>query len=77
MTIALLLKKSRYATAWIGKWHVGLEWASKDGSPAENTIDQKDPLKTDEKRQWNIDFGKPVEGGPTRLGFGYFYGTAG
>jgi arylsulfatase A len=75
-TIASLLKTARYATAWIGKWHVGLQWATKDGSPAEDVIDRAAPMKTDEKRQWNIDFSKPVGGGPTTLGFDYFYGTA-
>jgi arylsulfatase A-like enzyme len=76
MTIASLLKKSGYATAWIGKWHVGLEWSTKDGSPAENTIDAGAPGKTDEKLQENIDFTKPVRGGPTTLGFDYFFGTS-
>jgi arylsulfatase A-like enzyme len=76
MTVASLLKRSGYGTAWIGKWHVGLEWSTKDGSPAEDAIDRTEPVKTDEKRQWNIDFGKPVRGGPTALGFDHFFGTA-
>lgn len=76
MTVASLLKKSGYQTAWIGKWHVGLEWATKDGSPAENTIDRTAPGKTNEKLQENIDFTKPIGGGPTSLGFDYFFGTS-
>ena len=76
MTVATLLKQSGYATAWIGKWHVGLEWSTKDGSPAEDTIDRAAPGKTDTKRQQNIDFTKPVRGGPTSLGFDYFFGTS-
>jgi len=76
MTIATLLKKSGYTTGWIGKWHVGLEWATKDGAPAENAIDRRAPGKTDEKLQWNVDFTKPIRGGPTALGFDYFYGTS-
>jgi arylsulfatase A len=76
ITLATLLKNSRYETAWIGKWHVGLQWSTKDGSPAEDTIDRKAPGKTDEKRQLNIDFTKAVRGGPTSLGFDYFYGTS-
>ena len=79
MTLASMLKTAGYSTAWIGKWHMGLEWATKDGAPAENAIDREAlyNLKTDEKRQWNIDFSQPIEGGPTQLGFDYFYGTAG
>lgn len=76
MTVASLLKKSGYATAWVGKWHVGLEWQTKDGSPAENTIDRKSPGQTDEKLQEKIDFTKPVGGGPTARGFDYFFGTS-
>ncbi|MBM3310732.1 MAG: arylsulfatase [Candidatus Aminicenantes bacterium] len=76
MTVASLLKKSGYATAWVGKWHVGLEWATKDGSPAENAIDRAAPGKTDEKLQEVIDFTQPIRGGPTSLGFDYFYGTS-
>lgn len=76
MTVASLLKQSGYATAWIGKWHVGLEWSTKDGGPAEDTIDRAAPGKTDTKRQENIDFTKPVRGGPTSLGFDYFFGTS-
>jgi arylsulfatase A len=78
MTVASLLKKSRYETAWVGKWHVGLLWSTKDGSPAEDTIDRTAPARrnTDGKRQWIIDFSKPVRGGPTSLGFDYFFGTS-
>ena len=76
MTVGSILKKARYETAWIGKWHVGLQWATKDGSPAENLIDRAQPGKTDETRQWAIDFTKAIGGGPTSLGFDYFFGTS-
>lgn len=76
MTVASLLRNSGYRTAWIGKWHVGLEWPTKDGSPAENAIDRQAPGRTDTRRQENIDFTKPVRGGPTTLGFDYFFGTS-
>ena len=76
MTLASLLKKSGYETAWIGKWHVGLEWTTKDGSPAENAINRYALGRTDVKLQENIDFTKPIGGGPTALGFDYFFGTS-
>ena len=75
-TIASVLKASGYATAMIGKWHVGLQWSTKDGRPAEEVIDHASPLKSDVRLQENIDFGKPVGGGPRTLGFDYFCGTA-
>ncbi len=65
MTVASLLKQHEYKTAYIGKWHLGLIWETKDGS---------DP---DLKNQQNIDFSKPIGGGPTELGFDYFFGTSG
>lgn len=76
MTLASLLKKSGYETAWIGKWHVGMDWTTKDGSPAENAIDRNAPGRTDVRLQENIDFTKPIGGGPTALGFDYFFGTS-
>ena len=65
MTIASLLKEEGYETACIGKWHVGMSWNTKDGS--EPSYEKED----------NIDFTKPVIGGPVERGFDYFYGTAG
>src|SRR6056297_1171975 len=55
-TVASLLKSAGYATAAIGKWHLGLGWAI-------NSEDMTD-----------IDFSKPIAGGPCELGFDYFYG---
>ena len=61
-TIASLLKKQNYQTAFIGKWHLGWDWAVKD---------KNDSLS----KNWNpkdnaieIDFSKPVENGPNTLG---------
>ncbi|MCP4311423.1 MAG: arylsulfatase [Bacteroidetes bacterium] len=65
LTIATMLKREGYETACIGKWHVGLSWNTKDGSPASY------------EDEANIDFTKPVIGGPLERGFDYFYGTAG
>lgn len=36
MTVASLLKKHDYATACIGKWHLGLKW--KDGKPGKQSL---------------------------------------
>jgi arylsulfatase A-like enzyme len=77
MTLASLLRSRGYGTAYIGKWHLGLEWMTKDGSKAENYYDQDKVFQTDETLQWGVDFSRPVGGGPTRLGFDYFYGNAG
>ncbi len=77
LTVASLLRSRGYGTAYIGKWHLGLEWKTKDGSKAEHYYSQDKVFQTDETLQWGIDFSQPVGGGPTRLGFDHFYGNAG
>jgi arylsulfatase A-like enzyme len=77
MTIASLLRSRGYGTAYIGKWHLGLKWTTKDGSKPEEFYSQDQPFQADETLQWRVDFSRPVGGGPTRLGFDHFYGNAG
>ncbi len=54
-TVADLMKQNGYATACIGKWHLGLTFGKSGG-----------------KRNLS----KPIENGPTALGFDYFFGIA-
>ncbi|GAB5555253.1 MAG: arylsulfatase [Saprospiraceae bacterium] len=69
-TIASILQSSGYHTAFIGKWHLGWDWAlrAKQDTTGEG---------------WNssdfdfIDFAKPVTNTPNDLGFDYSYGHSG
>jgi len=77
-TLASLLKKQNYSTACIGKWHIGLEWPTKDGYVMQDDKNQwqnyPDAFRENEQ---NIDFSKAINGGPIELGFDYFFGTSG
>jgi arylsulfatase A-like enzyme len=77
-TIASVLKSKGYETAGIGKWHVGLNWPTRDGYVIQDDQNNwsKNPLVNQENEK-HIDFSKPINGGPTELGFDYFFGTAG
>jgi arylsulfatase A len=69
LTIAGLLKQQGYATAAVGKWHVGLGWQTKEGIPK--------LCETDWEDHDEADYTKRIVGGPVDLGFDYFFGIAG
>jgi arylsulfatase A-like enzyme len=69
-TTASLLKSRGYATAAVGKWHVGLEWQPLEGH-------EKDFDPENWEAEGHVDYTKPVIGGPLSLGFDYFFGIAG
>lgn len=77
-TLANILGKGGYNTAFVGKWHMGWTWQTKDGKALINDTTNVgyDPIlfKTNEQ---NVDFSKPISGGPIDLGFDYFFGTFG
>ena len=69
-TVASLLKKEGYETAFIGKWHLGWDWALKN--PGLELGEGWNPEDFD-----NIDFSKEVKNSPNTLGFKYSYGHCG
>ena len=80
MTIGSLAKKSGYRTACIGKWHLGWNWPipsnKKEFFRTTGYNGKKDLTATDEHRAaWREAFSKPIEGGPTAVGFDEYFGT--
>jgi len=65
-TLATILKKKGYTTACIGKWHLGLTWPTSDGYGNVKVLNQK-------TRRTNIEYEKPVLGGPNDYGFDYSF----
>ncbi len=75
-TAAKLLCEQGYRTACIGKWHLGWEWATKDGKPAYGDapighLDRDQRLALER----NIDYSQPIGGGPLACGFDYYFGV--
>jgi arylsulfatase A len=67
LTLPAMLRKSGYATAAIGKWHVGLTFRDKAGEPIHSGRLEDMP---------RLDFSRRIEGGPLDIGFDRFFGTA-
>lgn len=67
LTLPAMLKQQGYATAAIGKWHVGLTFLDQAGEAIHSGRFE------DVKR---IDFSRPIQGGPLDHGFDRFFGTA-
>jgi len=70
-TIASLLRARGYHTMAVGKWHVGIDWKSKDGRYVSEG-GRIDPKKVDP----GIDFTAPFRGGPVDCGFDTYFGLA-
>ncbi len=64
LTVPALLKRHGYATACIGKWHLGWTWPTTDGQPPSS----KDGIG-------NVDFTKTISNGPTKRGFDSYFGV--
>ena len=64
LTVPKLLKEHGYATAAIGKWHLGLGWArsEEDQGPSDDGAD--------------VDYSKPIADGPTTRGFDHYFGIS-
>ena len=76
LTAATLLRQQGYRTACIGKWHLGWEWATRDGRSACGDV----PIGQHDREQRlalerNIDYNQPIGGGPLACGFDHYFGV--
>lgn len=75
MTLGTLHQGLGYATAAVGKWHLGFDWAPTEGDPGDWNHGQQMRQGGAKRLEGRIDFSKPLQVGPNQLGFDEFFGT--
>lgn len=72
LTIGSLARQRGYATACVGKWHLGMDIPLKDGGIA----DDRANFAKGYARAWDVDYAGPIKTGPNAVGFDYYFGIS-
>jgi arylsulfatase A-like enzyme len=70
LTLPSLLRRRGYSTACVGKWHLGMEWTTREGSTVPRRQNNQFRAGAD------VDYAKPVREGPRSVGFDWYYGIS-
>ena len=73
VTLPRLLKQQGYVTACIGKWHLGMTWTRKDGTPMISRLEAKVGIHRGGEE---IDYTRETRGGPLDQGFDSWFGIS-
>ena len=71
LNLASMLKGQGYATACVGKWHLGMQWTRQDGTAVEFRN-----FASGFRPGYDVDYSKPVAGGPAAIGFDSYFGIS-
>ncbi len=71
LTLPEMLRQKNYATALVGKWHIGLTFLDRDGRPVYETHDKRGVELVQQ-----ADLSRRIQDGPLDHGFDQFFGTA-
>ena len=74
-TVASRLRETGYATACVGKWHIGMDWELRAGV-AESEGPEQHFAPDEDRLDDLVDFTRPVRNGPVDVGFDHYFGIS-